>query len=105
MRVGLRRRSAMVAVGLLALGGPLAACTSAPEPPKPETTAAALAGGLTSGELGSVAFDGATPTSAATPAWSTEFCGAPKMPEANCPSSDWMSEDDEAASAAPTAAA
>jgi cell division protein FtsI/penicillin-binding protein 2 len=65
MRVGLRRRSAMVTVGLLALGGPLAACTSAPEPPKPETTAAALAGGLTSGELGSVAFDGATPTSAA----------------------------------------
>ncbi|MGB4809835.1 MAG: NTF2-like N-terminal transpeptidase domain-containing protein, partial [Candidatus Phosphoribacter baldrii] len=65
MRVGLRRRSAIVAVGLLALGGSLAACTSAPEPPKPEAAAAALAGGLTSGELGSVAFDGATPAAAA----------------------------------------
>ncbi len=65
MRVGFRRRSALVAVGLLTLGGSLAACTSAPEPPKPEAAAAALAGGLTSGDLGSVAFDGATPTAAA----------------------------------------
>lgn len=64
MRVLFRRTSVKVAVGLVALVGPMSACTSGPEVPQAAAAAAALAAGLTSGDLASVAFDGATPTAA-----------------------------------------
>ena len=64
MRVRLSRPTSAVAVGVLALVGVLAACTTPPEPPKPDTAASALAAGLTSGDLSAVAFDGATPSAA-----------------------------------------
>ncbi len=64
MRVPFFRPAAALAVGVLVVVGSLAACTSAPEPPTPEPVAAALAAGLTSGDLNAVVFDGATPAAA-----------------------------------------
>ncbi|MFZ1286710.1 MAG: penicillin-binding transpeptidase domain-containing protein [Candidatus Phosphoribacter sp.] len=60
MRARLPRQPALLAVGALALATVLSACTSEPPPPKPEDAAAALASGLTSGDLGAVTFDGST---------------------------------------------
>ena len=64
MRVPFFRPAAALAVGVLVVVGSLAACTSAPEPPTPEPVVAALAAGLTSGDLNAVVFDGATPAAA-----------------------------------------
>lgn len=64
MRVPFLRPAAVLAAGVLAAAGSLTACTSAPQPPTPEPVAAALAAGLTSGDLAAVAFDGATPAAA-----------------------------------------
>jgi len=64
MRRRLIRTTSGLALAGLLLTGVLAACTSTPEPPKPETAAAALAAGLTSGDLAAVTFDGSTPAAA-----------------------------------------
>jgi cell division protein FtsI/penicillin-binding protein 2 len=64
MRVPFLRPAAVLGAGVLAATSVLTACTSTPEPPKPEPVAAALAAGLASGDLTAVAFDGATPAAA-----------------------------------------
>ena len=58
--------SALALVLVLALA--LAGCTgsSEPPPPTPESTAAALAAGLSSGDLSRMPFDGSTPEAATT---------------------------------------
>ena len=64
MRVPFLRPAAVLGAGVLVATSVLTACTSTPEPPKPEPVAAALAAGLASGDLTAVVFDGATPAAA-----------------------------------------
>ena len=63
-------RAALAAAAVLARGITLGlgGCTSSsePPPPTPESTAAALAAGLASGDLSRMPFDGSTPDAATT---------------------------------------
>ena len=91
---GWRRPVIMTAVGLVVPASLLGACTTTETPPKPEDAAAALAAGLTTGDLARVTFDGST-SEAATAAVKTVVGKLASIPRRVAVSRDSISVGDQ----------